>query len=74
MSFIVSQNCPALRQVIFSGCIYRIRETGETNQITESAASVNEKVQQIVSAVIRPGMDDFEKALVLHNWLTLNAN
>ena len=53
--------------------IFRIRETGQTNVTLSGPSTVPEKVNEIVSAVIRPGMSDYEKALALHDYLTKHA-
>lgn len=53
---------------------YKIRETGEIfNLVADGAENVTEKVSQIIQALIRPGMSDYEMALSLHNWITGNA-
>ncbi len=46
----------------------------EEPQPTGTATTVSEKVAQIVAEVIHPGMTDYQKALALHNYLTLHAN
>ena len=38
-----------------------------------TASKVAAKVRAVVDEVIQPGMDDFEKAIALHDWLVLNA-
>lgn len=70
----LGQNCKAFALVLERGYQYVVRETGETNVVPSGAATVEEKVAQIVGAVIRPGMSDYEKALALHNWIIFNAD
>lgn len=71
---VLSQNCPLLTEVRERCIWYRVIETGETNVVSSSATTVKEKVADIVATVIQPGMSDYQKALVLHNWLIFNAN
>ena len=66
--------CGVLDTVRERGYSYVIRETGETNVFTSTATTVAKKVQDVVAAVVRPGMSDYQKALALHNWLMFNAN
>lgn len=72
--FTLGKNCPVLDIIRECGFTYLIRETGETNAFVSTATTVDEKVREIVNAVIRPGMSDYQKALALHNWLIFNAN
>ena len=67
------EGTPLTDEVLYSGLTYVIIETGQTNQLSGSAKTVKEKVRQVVAAVVRPGMSDYQKALVLHNWLIKNA-
>lgn len=71
----VGQNSPLVDVLVEYGRPYRIRETGEVcNVVNSSATSVSKKVEDIVATLIRPNMSDYQKALALHNWLTMNAN
>ncbi len=80
---ITGEPAPALRMIVDAGsygetyaldhgiyCIIR----GTTPTQRTGARTVQEKVSEIVANVIRPGMNDYQKAIALHNWLTANAN
>jgi len=38
-----------------------------------ASAKATAKAKEIVKSLIKPGMDDFEKAVVLHDWITENT-
>ena len=58
-----------LRQDAFG---YVLRES-RVPAVTEGS-TVDARAKAIVRAVVRPGMTDWEKALALHDYLTLHAN
>lgn len=71
----VGQDSPLVDVLAEYGNPYCIRETGEVyNVVNCSATSVSEKVEEIVTTLIRPNMSDYEKALALHDWLIMNAD
>lgn len=71
----ISQDSPLLSTVAESGVTYILAETGETgNVVDDTITTLDEKVDAIVAAVVMPGMSDYQKALVLHNWVIRNAD
>lgn len=71
---IVGQDSPLRPLLNENGRPYQVRETGEMhNAVAGGTMTVSEKVDAIVAALIRPDMTDYQKSLVLHNWLTMNA-
>ena len=69
---IVGEDSYACRFARDNGLRYVIR--GQENDPEEQAGnSVPERVREIVAAVIRDGMTDYQKALALHNYLTNHA-
>ena len=54
-----------------TGYTYVIRGEEENRQYT--AATVEEKVQEIIAAEITDDMSEYRKAVVLHNWLVRNV-
>ncbi len=69
----VGKNSPILPQLKQAGICYRVRETGETNAGSLPTNTVRGKVEAIFRECIRSGMNDYEKALALHDWLVRNA-
>ena len=53
---------------------YKIRGEQSYDDIGAGATTVDEMVDAIVEALIRPEMTDYEKALALHDYLTRTAN
>lgn len=51
----------------------RPMETAEADEEAD-AMTVAGKVNQIVAQKIKPGMSEYQRALVLHDWLIYNAN
>ena len=70
----ISEKSPLLNTVIEAGVDYIIKETGRPgNEVDGTITTVEEKVNAIVAAVVKPGMSDYQKALALHNWLIRNV-
>ena len=70
----ISEKSPLLNTIIEAGVDYIIKETGRPgNEVDDSITTVEEKVAAIVAAVVKPGMNDYQKALALHNWLIRNV-
>ena len=73
-TMIVGENSKALQCLLERGEHgYALRET-MTEEVAPKAKKVDDKVKAIVSALIRPGMSDYEKALTLHDYLIHHAN
>ena len=70
----IGSGCQVFDRILDWGLFYVNDDTGETNVVHSSAATVTGKVDDIVAQVITPGMSDYQKALALHNWLIFNAN
>ena len=71
---VVKDSSPALALLLSEdNCTnYRIEGESDTPEVTEGT-TVAERVSAIVSAVIRDGMNDYQKALALHDYLTQHA-
>lgn len=75
----LSSKCPSLKSIINAAIPCRLLETGQTyNMIayvdpSQHAISNGLKVQAIIQGLIRDGMSDYEKVLILNNWVMRNV-
>ena len=70
----LNSTSPILDTIRSYGFNYVTDDTGETNMVVSNATTAEQKADDIVATLIKPGMSDYQKALVLHNWLTFNAD
>ena len=71
---VVEDPSPALGLLLAQGnyANYRIEGESDTSEVTDGT-TVAERVSAIVATVVKGGMSDYEKALVLHDYLTQHA-